>query len=362
MIKTRKIAIITVPIILLLLIVCGTLINNQMKKDDISVEEERKFASIVTVVNDIDYTDIKEASGLSLSDNIKTRYDVYNSSDIVAYIYIASGNGLNGKFSISVSIIESDSSYSIHTICLYENDKNDENYASLVSANANFLSYFDDFSLTNEIDVDTVSGATITSSAIKELVNEIKAQVQVDFNIQFSSYTVTFVSKKQDYSTLYFVYTIKVENSKELTSETITITTDQLYNLVDNNPIMDDELTEKVKALISSNKFNKKGGTAATTDAYISSISEDGKTIVTVSKGYVGIVTVTYTINDGAIVSANVDISKEVALSGAGGTVNQTIADSMANGEIDAVSGATYTSSAILSTRLLVLDYLKEVK
>lgn len=173
---------------------------------------------------------------------------------------------------------------------------------------------------------------------------------------------INILSINQDYELLKdniisFIYEININNSN------YNISSDIDGNITSNLSIFSEEEQNLIKEEIIKNKINKRSTNNNKHYGYIVSVEveNDAYIITSYARGYFDNVRLVIKFKNNTLVTEEVDLSKEIELSGGLANSNGSKKDLIAIGEgnrSDIVSNVTYTSVSLISARNAILDYI----
>ncbi|HEY8445005.1 MAG TPA: FMN-binding protein [Bacilli bacterium] len=325
-------------------IVYNGLVNNE--KDRLNQKRaQQQFLDMYEVV-EIKVDSLKENTEVEFLEEDDTkiirRLDAYNKDKLVGIIYVGETKGRNEGLQVAFAIdVKKDN---IVGMVFVQSNETPE-YQKILTDNNKFLKQFLDKDMSaKKFTVEATSGATLTGNGINKIMQLVRAQYDADTDFETPA-GIEFVSSRQDFTTLNFVYEFLADE------ETITVTTNQAYQIIS---ISNEAYREDAAIEIEAHKMS----------AYITNI--DGNNITIISKGFGGNLTTTATVENGNITAFETDISGESYDSSyndlyQGGNVAGLFDDIINGNELEAVTGATVTSNAIIAAHNILLAYIEEV-
>ena len=267
--------------------------------------------------------------------------------DLVAIIY--TGETTGRKPGLQVAFAINVTTHHIIGMRIVASNETPDYEGRLYSSDTFFDQFLDKDMTTVSFNVEIVSGVTLTSTGIQQIMQLVRKQYDQDTSFTAPS-EIVLVSKGQDMGNLeHFQYEFLIGE------ETLTAVVNQSYTLVS---ISNPAFQTLVLATIDRNPV---------TDFIRSATLAEGTwTIVIQSKGYTGIFVSTATVDDttDAILSFSSNISNETYDSdyndGYTGGSFQPVYDAVISGaDLSIVTGATYTYYGVLSARNLLYSLLE---
>lgn len=325
-----------------LLIVIGFVFNHLIINEQKRMKE-KELRELFTEIK-IDRLEENDKANFLAEEETKItrRLDAYKGKDLVGIIYIGEAKGRNDIIEVAFAV--DTKKHKIVGMLILENKETPE-YLSKLTTNDKFVKQFHNKDMSaKKFTVEATSGATITGDAINNIMQLVRAQYDQDTDFDAPA-SITFISKKQDFTTLNFTYEFNTDDG------TITVVTNKEYEIIE---ISNPDYQEDAIIEIEANPM----------DAYIDKIEDNTLTIL--SKGYAGTLVTTATVADGKISSFNTDVSNETYTNSyndlyQGGDFKDVFADIVAGNELEAITGATITFDAVVAARDILLAYLEEV-